>query len=131
MVKKIVKFLKEWTLACAITVGTLVYLTFYWVPQLDELGNRLSPVIDTLFPLSVFMTLFVTFCKIDFHQMRPHRWHAAVLAAQLLLVAVTVAIILWAKQGATAGDSKFFTLHYPLFLRPFGSKRAELERTLH
>ena len=114
MVKKIVKFLKEWTLPCAITVGTLVYLTFYWVPQLDELGNRLSPVIDTLFPLSVFMTLFVTFCKIDFHQMRPHRWHAAVLAAQLLLVAVTVAIILWTKQGATAGDSKFFTLHSSL-----------------
>ena len=115
MVKKIVNFLKEWTLPCAITIGTVVYLTFYWVPQLDELGNRLSPVIDTLFPLSVFMTLLVTFCKIDFHQMRPHRWHVAVLAAQLLLVAVTVAIILWTKQGVTDGGSKFFTLHSSLF----------------
>jgi BASS family bile acid:Na+ symporter len=85
-VKSVLRFLKEWTLPVAIGVGTLVYLTFYWVPQLDELGDRLSPVMDMLFPFMVFLTLFITFCKVDFHQMRPHRWHAGVLVAQLLLV---------------------------------------------
>lgn len=92
--KKIISFLKEWTLPVAITVGTVCYLTFDLVPVLDEAGNRLAPVFDQLFPLTVFLTLFVTFCKVDFHQMRPHRWHVGVLLAQLLLVAINVVIIL-------------------------------------
>ena len=89
----IIKFLKDWTLPVSITVGTVCYLTFYYVPQLDELGTQLSPVFDVIFPLFVFLTLWVTFCKVDFHQMRPHRWHIGVLVAQLLLVAVNIGII--------------------------------------
>ena len=89
----IIKFLKDWTLPVSITVGTVCYLTFYCVPQLDELGTQLAPVFDVIFPLFVFLTLWVTFCKVDFHQMRPHRWHIGVLAAQLLLVAANIGVV--------------------------------------
>ena len=47
----------------------------------------------------VFSTLFSTFCRIDFHQMRPHRWHIGIIATQLVLVAINVAIILWFIDG--------------------------------
>ena len=90
---EIIRFLKDWTLPVAIAVGTISYLTFRYVPQLDALGNMLSPVFDVIFPLFVFLTLFITFCKVDFHQMLPHRWHTGVLVAQLLLVAVNMGII--------------------------------------
>lgn len=90
----IIRFLKDWTLPCSICVGTVAYLTFYYVPQLDALGSRLAPVFDVVFPLFVFLTLLITFCKVDFHQMRPHRWHVGVLVAQLLLVAANVLIII-------------------------------------
>ena len=89
----LIRFLKDWTLPVSITVGTVCYLTFYYVPQLDELGTQLAPVFDVIFPLFVFLTLWVTFCKVDFHQMRPHRWHIGVLVAQLLLVAANIGII--------------------------------------
>jgi BASS family bile acid:Na+ symporter len=89
----LIRFLKDWTLPVSITVGTVCYLTFYNVPQLDALGTQLAPVFDVIFPLFVFLTLFVTFCKVDFHQMRPHRWHVGVLVAQLLLVAVNIVVI--------------------------------------
>jgi BASS family bile acid:Na+ symporter len=89
----IISFLKNWTLPVSITVGTICYLTFYYVPQLDELGTTLSPVFDVIFPLFVFLTLFVTFCKVDFHQMRPHRWHVWVLVAQLLLIAANIGVV--------------------------------------
>ena len=89
----IIRFLKDWTLPVSIAVGSTAYLTFYWVPQLDEAGDRLAPVFDVIFPLFVFLTLLVTFCKVDFHQMRPHRWHVGVLVAQLLLVTLNVAAI--------------------------------------
>ena len=89
----IIQFLKDWTLPVSIATGTTCYLTFYYVPQLDDLGNTLAPVFDVIFPLFVFLTLFVTFCNVDFHQMRPHRWHTGVLIAQLLLVAVNIGIV--------------------------------------
>lgn len=94
----VIRFIKDWTLPVAIAVGSVCYLTFYWVPPLDEAGNALRPVFDVIFPLFVFLTLFVTFCKVDYHQMLPHRWHAGVLIAQLLLVAVNIGIILWVQD---------------------------------
>lgn len=94
----VIRFIKDWTLPVAIAVGSVCYLTFYWVPALDEAGNALRPVFDVIFPLFVFLTLFVTFCKVDYHQMLPHRWHAGVLIAQLLLVAVNIGIILWVQD---------------------------------
>ena len=104
----LIRFLKDWTLPTAIVVGTTAYLTFYWVPQLDTVGDVLAPVFDVIFPFFVFLTLFVTFCKVDFHQMRPHRWHVGVLVAQLLLVAVNVAVILFSLQPSP------LTLHQKL-----------------
>ena len=96
--KGIIRFLKDWTLPSAIALGTVCYLTFRWVPALDEAGDWLGPVFDTLFPVSVFLTLFVTACKVDFHDMRPHRWHLGVLVAQLLLVAGNVGVIFWVQS---------------------------------
>lgn len=84
----IIKFLKEWTLPCAITFGTSVYLLFRYMPALDEAGNRLSGVMDQMLPLMIFLTLFVTFCKVDFSQMRLHRWQGGVMLAQVVLVAL-------------------------------------------
>ena len=92
-IMSIKQFLKDWTLPVAIAVGTIVYLTFYFVPILDEAGNALGQVVDTIFPLMVFSTLFSTYCRIDFHQMRPHRWHIGILLSQLALVALNVWII--------------------------------------
>lgn len=95
--KRFISFLKDWTLPVAIAVGTVSYLVFNMVPALDETGNLLGPVFDLLFPITLFLTLFVTFCKVDFHQMRPHRWHVGILVAQLLLVAANIGIIFWVE----------------------------------
>lgn len=106
---RVIQFLKDWTLPVAIAVGTVCYLTFYYVPQLDELGDKLGPVFDVIFPLFVFLTLFVTFCKVDFHQMKPHRWHTGILIAQLLLVALNIGIILWVGNTSLTSNNSLLT----------------------
>ena len=106
---KIIAFLKEWTLPVAICVGTASYLTFNYVSALDDLGNTLAPVFDVIFPLFVFLTLFITFCKVDFHQMRPHRWHTGILIAQLLLVALNISVILWMEDIPLTSQSSPLT----------------------
>ena len=96
---RVITFCKNWTLPVAIGIGTVCYFTFYFVPGLDAAGSALLPVFSTLFPFLVFLSLLVTFCKVDFQQMRLHRWHVGVLAAQLLLVAANVAVIFWVKSS--------------------------------
>lgn len=85
-------FLKNWTLPIAIATGTLSYLIFAYVPELDCAATTLSPVFDMLLPLTIFMTLFITFSKVDFHLMKLRKWHFCILAMQLLLVALLVII---------------------------------------
>ena len=82
----------------AIATGSVCYLTFFYVPSLDGAGDALAPVFNAVFPFLVFLSLLVTFCKVDFRQMRLHRWHVGVLMAQLLLVAVNVAVVLWVSD---------------------------------
>ena len=47
----IIRFLKDWTLPVSIAVGTVSYLTFNYVPALDEAGDWLGSVFDVLFPV--------------------------------------------------------------------------------
>jgi len=77
----------------AIVVGTGLYLFFAFVPGMEPVASELGPIIDVVFPLSVFATLFVTFSKVDFHLMHLCRWHGAVLAAQLLIVGLMTLLI--------------------------------------
>ena len=97
---KFISFIKNWTLPVAIVIGSVAYLTFYWVPAFDTLGDQLSPIFDVIFPLFVFLTLLITFCKVDYHQLLPHRWHTGVLIAQLMLIAATIGIIFWVEDNA-------------------------------
>ncbi len=91
---KIIAFVKEWTLPVSITLGSVLYLIFAYAPALSGVAAVCGPVIETIFPLTVFLTLFVTFSKVDFHKMRFTRWHLALLVTQFLLVALICAIIL-------------------------------------
>lgn len=90
----IIKFLKDWTLPVSIAFGTIVYLIFAFVPFLDSAATFFAPIMDTILPLFMFLILFVTFCKVDFHKLRPMRWHLWVSMFQVLIVGVIVALIL-------------------------------------
>lgn len=105
-------FLKNWTLPVAIAVGTLLYLLFASVPQLEPAADVLGPACETLLPVTIFFTLFVTFAKVDFHLMRLRRWHAAVLALQLVLVAVIAAVAYHASPGTS--HSPLLTFRFAL-----------------
>ena len=90
----LLKIMKEWTLPLSMGVGTIVYLLFAWIPALDAPGDAMAPFIDAIFPLFMFLILFVTFCKVDFHRLRPVGWHWWVGLFQLLFVAIVVCVIL-------------------------------------
>lgn len=97
-----IRFVKDWTLPISMGFGTVVYLLFAFTPQLDEVGNRLSPFFAAILPLFMFLVLFVTFCKVDFRQLRPVKWHFWVGVFQFLFIAVLMGLMLgFGMQGAS------------------------------
>ena len=91
---RLLRFLKDWTLPVAMVVGTIVYLLFAFTPQLDGAGEFFGPIISDIFPLFMFLILFVTFCKVDFRRLRPVGWHLWVGAFQVAFVIMVVAAVL-------------------------------------
>mgnify|MGYP007106084883 FL=1 len=68
---QILRFIKDWTLPVAIATGIIIYLVFALIPVLDGFATAANPVFQQLLPVFMFLVLFVTFCKVDFHKLRP------------------------------------------------------------
>lgn len=90
----IVRFLKEWTLPVSMIIGATLYLVFAFVPCLDTMGTALAPTMDAILPLFMFLILYITFCKVDFHKLIPVGWHLWVGIFQVLFVFIIVGAIL-------------------------------------
>lgn len=92
--EKIIRFLKDWTLPVSMGLGAIFYLVFAYVPQLDGAARVMDPVMEAILPMFMFLVLFVTFCKVDFHKMRPVGWHLWVSIFNLLFVGIVMGLIL-------------------------------------
>ena len=92
--KGIIRFIKDWTLPVAMGLGTVIYLVFGLIPQLEEAAVFFDPIFDTILPMFMFLILFVTFCKVDFHKLRPVAWHFWICVFQLLFIGALMGIIL-------------------------------------
>ena len=74
--------------------GAALYLLFAFTPQLDEAGVAMAPFFAAILPLFMFLVLFVTFCKVDFRQLRPVKWHWWIGVFQVLFIGVLMALML-------------------------------------
>ena len=75
-------------------IGAVAYLVFGLTPSLDNAARFFGPIFETILPLFMFLVLFVTFCKVDFHKMRPVAWHLWVCVFQLLFIGALMGLIL-------------------------------------
>ena len=123
----VIRFLKDWTLPVSMGMGALLYRVFAYVPQLDGAALFFDPVMEAILPLFMFLILFVTFCKVDFHQMRPVWWHLWVSIFNLLFIGIVMALILSLPRAvanscvpSVASDlrssASLFTFHSTLIL---------------
>ncbi|MCR5130287.1 MAG: transporter [Prevotella sp.] len=99
--EKFVRFLKNWSLPVGMGTGIITYLVFALTPSLDGAAHFFAPFFDRIVPLFMFFILFVTFCKVDFHRMRPVAWHLWEAIFQIIFIGVIMSVILAYKlQGA-------------------------------
>ena len=90
----VIRFLKDWTLPVSMGTGSLLYLLFAFTPQLESAAAFFDPIFEAILPMFMFLVLFVTFCKVDFHKLRPVAWHFWVSLFQLLFIGLIMAAIL-------------------------------------
>lgn len=83
MNNRIIQFFKDWTLPVAMAVGAAVYFLFAGIPQLAPAKPYIHKSVELLTPILIFTMLFLTFCKVTFHELRPRRWHLWVILLQL------------------------------------------------
>jgi BASS family bile acid:Na+ symporter len=92
--ERTIRLIKDWTLPVSMSTGALLYLIFAFTPQLEEVARFFDPIFDTILPMFMFLILFVTFCKVDFHKLRPVTWHFWVSVFQLIFIGVLMGLIL-------------------------------------
>lgn len=82
MTDRIVQFVKDWTLPVAMAVGAVVYFLFAGIPLLAPVRPYLHRLVGVLTPALIFTMLFLTFCKVALHDLRPRRWHLWLILLQ-------------------------------------------------
>ena len=75
--------IREWMLPIAMVTGASVYLLYHVMPEpVHHAGPFLSGLVSILQPLLIFSMLFLTFCRIEPKDLKPHRWHWWLLLVQ-------------------------------------------------
>ena len=77
------KIIKDWMLPIAMVTGASSYLLYHIMPEpVHHAGPFLSAFLEVLQPLLIFLMLFLTFCRIEPQELKPHRWHWWLLLVQ-------------------------------------------------
>lgn len=87
-------FFRNWTLPIAMILGVVIYFCFAKLDFLDSTKPFVYEFVRIIMPLQIFTQLLLTFCKINFEEMRFSRYHFYLLFVQLFFVLILSAIVL-------------------------------------
>ena len=107
------KTIKEWMLPIAMVTGASIYLIYNILPEpVHYAGPFLNGLVKFLQPLLIFSMLFLTFCRIEPKDLRPHRWHWWLLLIQGGLFAVIGLVLagLGSFVSMSDGDASWWSL---------------------
>lgn len=75
--------LRNWILPIAMVTGASMYLIYHALPEpVHAAGPFLEAAVNVIQPLLIFAMLFLTFCRIEPKELKPHRWHWWLLLIQ-------------------------------------------------
>lgn len=96
------QFLRDWSLPIAMSSGVVMYLLYVNIPLVDSVRRLVAEVISYVQPALIFAMLFVTFCKVRVAELKPKRWHPALLAFQLTaFIAISLSIYVFKNMPLT------------------------------
>ncbi len=106
----VVKVIKDWMLPIAMVVGASLYFIYHAAEPLHVAGPFLSGAVSVIQPLLIFAMLFLTFCRIEPKDLKPHRWHWWLLLIQGGLFAGLGFFALWLMKTLPDGGHDYVVL---------------------
>lgn len=79
----LIRFIRNWTLPIAMSVGVLAYFILGKVSAFTSLKPLINEFLSYLTPSLIFAQLLLTFCKIEIRDLKPRLWHLWLLLFQL------------------------------------------------
>ena len=77
------------------TTGASGFILYHYIPSLHRFGPMLSETVSFLQPTLIFAMLFLTFCRIEPRDLKPHRWHWWLLLIQGCAFTVLGLVAAW------------------------------------
>lgn len=84
-IMNIIRFIKNWTLPISMLCGIIGYFIYSAIPLSGSARTAAGHLVAVLQPLLIFAMLFLTFCKVDMHDLKLCKWHGWLLLFQTLL----------------------------------------------
>ncbi len=107
---KIVKVIKDWMLPIAMVTGASMYLLYHAIEPFHVAGPFLEDAVALVQPLLIFAMLFLTFCRIEPKDLKPHRWHWWLLIIQGGFFAGLGFLAIWLIKRLGAGSHDYVVL---------------------
>lgn len=99
IMSRIFVFLKNWLLPAAMITGTALYLLLSRISVFAPIRPALLRIVNISLPVIIFAMLFFTFCKIDFKELKPRKWHFILLVMQSCLCVGCMLLIMLLFNG--------------------------------
>lgn len=96
---KLIRFIKEWTLVISILVGVLAYFVYIAIPFPPAVHHFANQTVSIVQPLLLFCMLFLTYCRINPHDLKLCRWHLWILLLQAGFFIALAIILIFLPAG--------------------------------
>ena len=115
------------------TTGASSYILYHSLPSLHSFGPALSEIVTFLQPALIFAMLFLTFCRIEPRDLKPHRWHWWLLLIQggvFLALGGVAAFLMKLAQGSVENWLVLIQSAMLCFICPTATAAAVVTRKL-
>lgn len=97
---RILAFFRDWMLPIAMILGVSLYYIYINIPVLESTRQFANTAVSIVQPTLIFLMLFLTFCRVELHDLRPCRWHVWLLLIQTLsFILLSLVAIFFCKNN--------------------------------
>lgn len=87
------QFIKNWSLPIVMCIGILLYIVAHALHLPQAAKDSINHGIKIVQPVLIFTMLYLSFCKIDFKQLRLRPWHGYLLLTQIGIMALLSTVL--------------------------------------
>lgn len=82
--EKLFRFLRSYLLFIAIGCGAVIFCLFHFFESFSPLKPVAYYFSDHILPLLIFSMLYLSFCRVKLHDMRPRLWHVVLFSIMVI-----------------------------------------------